>query len=134
MDIDECAEDQGPACGAGTCVNNPGGFECVCPTGYAAGPGGRGCVDTRRGACYLDRDCSDDNLLMTSRPQTRVVCCCSLGGAWDDGIRGCVSCPGRGSDEWAQLCGAGEAPAGMIIDPETGGPTEIDECSLMPGE
>lgn len=37
LDINECIEDPG-VCGVGQCVNDDGGFHCVCPEGYQALP------------------------------------------------------------------------------------------------
>jgi len=34
VDIDECATNNGGCHAGATCTNNPGGFDCTCPTGY----------------------------------------------------------------------------------------------------
>jgi len=34
-DINECATNNGGCHAGATCTNNPGGFVCTCPTGYA---------------------------------------------------------------------------------------------------
>ena len=63
-----------------------------------------------------------------SRPQTKVVCCCSMGTAWGPT---CEACPPMGSGAYQDICGMGKP--GMIVDPKTGTTQEIDECQLMPG-
>lgn len=81
------------------------------------------------------------------QPQTRMVCCCSMGAGWG---KNCEECPKQGSrkifflkphlligvinllyyvGEYLGLCG--NRP-GSIIDPMTGVSKEIDECTLMP--
>ena len=86
-----------------------------------------------------------------SQPQTRMVCCCSLGRAWG---RGCDLCPAPGSPAHAELCGdaapgqvaADQSEPGIwsrdavlscgwlqVRDPMTGSLREIDECALLPG-
>ncbi len=58
----------------------------------------------------------------------RVVCCCSLGEAWGSDCSS--SCPSRGSPARESLCGA-DVPQGMVRDPVTSLPREVDECALM---
>ncbi len=65
-DVDECAEDPLSACRFGRCVNREGGHDCLCegegmePLEEEDQEGGgavvRGCVDRRRGGCYLQRN------------------------------------------------------------------------------
>lgn len=38
----------------GKCTNNDGGYDCKCPEHFDTLPGGNGCVDKRKGACYMD--------------------------------------------------------------------------------
>lgn len=45
LDINEC--DNPDNCIYGTCINRPGGFECLCPPGYELTPSGTGCVGKR---------------------------------------------------------------------------------------
>jgi len=39
LDIQECIEDPG-VCGVGVCINDDGGFHCICPDGYMLHPSG----------------------------------------------------------------------------------------------
>ena len=110
--IDECLADPF-VCGVGQCVNTPGGFECVCPQGYMLASDGRGCIDMRKESCYMSFAEGACDQPMT-RPQTRVVCCCSMGKAWGDD---CGICPEKGTQAYKQLCGN---KPGMILDPLTG--------------
>jgi hypothetical protein len=66
--------------------------------------------------------------LIVFRPQTRVVCCCSMGTAWGPT---CETCPTMGTAAYQEMCGMGTP--GMIVNPLTGTTQEIDECQLMPG-
>ena len=50
-----------------------------------------------------------------SQPQTKMVCCCSMGKGWG---RECQLCPGPNSPEYSELCGSGGP--GQIVDPMTG--------------
>ena len=91
----------------------------------------------RRDVCYLrhhlaNGTCSSDLL----RPQTKVVCCCSgLGQGWGSNGSKCVPCPEEGTSAHAALCGMGrDVPQGMVRDPVTNAPRQIDVCRLMPGE
>ena len=125
VDVDECKNDPF-ICGVGQCVNTPGGFECVCPQGYMLASDGRGCIDMRKESCYMSFSEGVCSKAMT-RPQTRVVCCCSMGVAWG---QDCGLCPEKGTQAYKKLCGG---TPGMITDPFTGDPVEIDECQMMPG-
>ena len=125
IDVDECKNDPF-ICGVGQCVNTPGGFECVCPQGYMLASDGRGCIDMRKESCYMSFSEGVCSKAMT-RPQTRVVCCCSMGVAWG---QDCGLCPEKGTQAYKKLCGG---TPGMITDPFTGDPVEIDECQMMPG-
>ena len=62
------------------------------------------------------------------RPQTKTVCCCSMGKAW--GLN-CESCPSHGGSDYKAMCGSG--PPGVMVNPMTNQTEEIDECQLMPG-
>ena len=64
-----------------------------------------------------------------SQPQTKMVCCCSMGAGW--GVS-CDKCPAPGSAQYQDLCGSGGP--GQIVDPMTGNMQEIDECKMMPGK
>ncbi len=122
VDIDEC--DENPrACGGGggTCVNVDGGYECICPRGFMLSGDGQDCIDMRKGVCYLEGGAGNCSEPM-SRPQTRVVCCCSMGKAW--GVGCSDACPAEGSADFRALCGTG-TPPGMIIDPMTGITQEV---------
>ena len=86
-DVDECGE--GSLCSPGTCTNTAGGFHCTCPPDYKLSLDGRTCVDMRQEPCYLRQaagQCSEPMV----RPQTRLICCCSMGAAWGSQ---CSSCP-----------------------------------------
>lgn len=43
VDIDECIEN-GPLCGAGSCLNTKGSYRCVCPDGYVLMEGETDCM------------------------------------------------------------------------------------------
>lgn len=125
-DIDECAEDP-ERCGPGVCRNLPGSHVCLCPEGYEPMPNGKECVDVRQRQCYLkwdERTGRCENAVGV--PQTRYLCCCSVGRAWGSP---CEPCPMRGSQAHAALCG--EKP-GEYIHPVTNETRPIDECELMP--
>ena len=126
VDVNECK--QNPSiCGTGNCVNLAGSYECDCPPDYMVSQDGRECIDMRKERCYMkfaDNSCSQP----MTQPQTRMVCCCSMGAAW--GV-GCEECPADGSQEYRRLCG--QAGPGMMVDPMTGTRTEINACELMPG-
>ena len=127
MDVNECLDEY--ACGLGTCVNIEGGFECICPEGFMLSSDGQECVDMRKEMCFMTAAPNGANCSKAmSLPQTKVVCCCSMGAAW--GL-GCELCPEMGTADYQTLCGNG-AP-GMMVDPISGATHEIDECLLMPG-
>ena len=42
LDIDECKD--GDVCMNGRCVNEPGGYRCLCDRGYSASPDGKTCL------------------------------------------------------------------------------------------
>ena len=92
VDVDECAQDA-TICGVGECVNTDGGYSCVCPDGYVLLPGGRECVDMRKELCYMSYSTGECANAMT-QPQTRMVCCCSMGAAWG---KACEQCPAQGT-------------------------------------
>ena len=126
MDGNECLEDP-DLCSPGRCSNTEGGFECACPPEYMLSPDGNECVDMRKENCfmqYANGTCSSP----MSQPQTRMVCCCSMGAGWG---YSCEKCPSQGSQSHTELCG--QAGPGLMVDPMTGSMTEIDECQLMPG-
>lgn len=125
-DIDECLESP-ERCGPGVCRNLPGSYVCLCPEGYVAMPNGKECVDVRQRECYMEYDeesgeCSH----AVGQPQTKYLCCCSVGNAWGSP---CMPCPTKGSREHTELCG--EKP-GEYINPITNKTSAIDECALMP--
>ncbi|XP_064619862.1 fibrillin-2-like isoform X2 [Lineus longissimus] len=132
-DIDECLVNP-DICGAGgTCINNRGSYSCVCPDNTKLMPGGDSCMDMRKGACYSQvaeltspsRRNKCDGLLSTDT--TKMVCCCSLGKAWGSA---CELCPLSGTADYEKQCG-GVSP-GTIIDPNSGKPADLDECSKIP--
>ncbi|GBP21743.1 Fibrillin-2 [Eumeta japonica] len=124
-DIDECSEkDQ---CGPGLCRNLPGSYVCLCPEGYVAMPNGKECVDVRQRQCYMDYDSETGKCTTPAGvPQTRYLCCCSVGRAWG---APCEPCPDKQSQEHIALCGA---KPGQYIEPTTNQTKNIDECELMP--
>lgn len=85
------------------------------------------CVDVRQRQCYMDWDpdtgrCS----AAVGVPQTKYLCCCSVGKAWG---APCEACPDKGSQEHMALCG--EKP-GEYINPMTNETKPINECDIMP--
>lgn len=57
IDVDECAEKQ-QICGYGAdCLNNAGGYECICPPGYSGDAYHGICAPAQR-RCAADRECS----------------------------------------------------------------------------
>ena len=125
-DVDECGETP-DLCRPGVCVNLEGGYACECPPDYMLAPDGKECIDMRKEYCYMKYR-NGTCLAPMSRPQTRMVCCCSMGAAW--GLD-CQACPAEGEPAHRALCGLGGP--GSMIDPLTGSQHEIDECELMPG-
>jgi hypothetical protein len=91
LDVDECSS--GPElCAPGTCQNTAGGFQCSCPADYVLSSDGTKCIDMRREPCYLGPRGPAECSAPMSRPQTRLVCCCSMGAAWGDR---CGACPSQ---------------------------------------
>ncbi|XP_046415905.1 fibrillin-2-like isoform X1 [Neodiprion fabricii] len=124
IDVDECSRHP-DICGVGRCINDQGKYHCECPDGYMPMPGGKECVDMRRERCYTSFESGTcDHPMM--RPQTRMLCCCSIGAAWGSP---CERCPRKGTQEYVTLCGR---EPGQIKNPITNHTVEIDECSLMP--
>ncbi|KAG7300531.1 hypothetical protein JYU34_016170 [Plutella xylostella] len=124
-DIDECMRPD--VCGPGVCRNLPGSYVCLCPEGYVPMPSGKECVDVRQRQCYMEWDgdsgrCSS----AVGVPQTKYLCCCSVGRAWG---APCEACPDKSSQEHITLCGA---KPGEYINPMTNETKQIDECSIMP--
>ena len=119
---------KGNPCGkGGTCINIEGEYECYCEPGYVLSPDGHSCVDMRKDMCFMKYEDGQCKMPM-SRPQTRTVCCCSMGAGWGSK---CESCPKQGSPEYQEACGIGTP--GMMVDPISGAKFEINECDLMPG-
>ena len=52
LDIDECTELE--ACLYGECTNTEGSYDCKCPPNFELLKSGAGCVDKRKGVCYLE--------------------------------------------------------------------------------
>ncbi|XP_029674893.1 fibrillin-2-like isoform X2 [Formica exsecta] len=124
IDINECALHP-RICGVGYCINDQGKYHCECPEGYMAMPGGKECVDMRKEPCYLTYD-SGHCLNTMVQPQTKMLCCCSMGAAWGSL---CEKCPDERTREHEILCGL---VPGQIMNPITNHSEEIDECALMP--
>lgn len=107
----------------------------------------------RKEACYLTYD-NGQCLNPMVQPQTKMLCCCSMGAAWGSL---CEKCPGERTREYSHqitrslfvrqttinlitpdrprpgeheiLCGL---VPGQIMNPITNHSEEIDECALMP--
>jgi len=103
----------------------------------------------RKEACYLTYD-SGQCLNPMVQPQTKMLCCCSMGAAWGSL---CEKCPGERTRKYLndqnnfytsngindnQLLITGEHEIlcglvpGQIMNPITNHSEEIDECALMP--
>ena len=89
VDVDECSEG-GELCAPGSCRNTEGGFQCSCPPSWRLARDGASCIDERREPCFLGHSPAGQCTSAMSRPQTRLVCCCSMGQAWGEA---CGSCP-----------------------------------------
>ncbi|XP_003250904.3 fibrillin-2 [Apis mellifera] len=124
IDVNECALHP-QICGVGHCINDQGKYHCECPEGYMAMPGGKECVDMRKESCYLNYE-SGECFNPMMHPQTKMLCCCSMGAAWGSP---CEKCPAERTREHEILCG--QVP-GQIMNPITNHTEEIDECALMP--
>ena len=88
--VDECV-DKEDLCWPGSCQNTAGGFQCSCPTDYMLSSDGTECIDMRREPCHMSHS-RDQCLDPMTRPQTRLVCCCSMGAGW--GLQ-CKACPDK---------------------------------------
>ena len=124
VDIDECGL-HAQICGVGHCINDQGKYHCECPEGYMSMPGGKECVDMRKELCYVNYE-SGQCFNPMIHPQTKMLCCCSMGAAWGTP---CEKCPGERTREHEILCGM---VPGQIMNPITNHTEEIDECALMP--
>ena len=94
LDINECSE--GPElCNPGSCRNTDGGFQCQCPQGYMLSADGKTCVDMRKETCYMSLGGRSQCSTPMSHPQTRLICCCSMGAAWGNE---CSACPDKVED------------------------------------
>ena len=125
-DKNECLGDN-PCGPGGICVNTEGGYDCICENGYVKSRDKSSCIDMRKESCFLKHEgthCSQPML----RPQTKTVCCCSMGAGWGND---CEGCPKPGTKEYQSMCGSGRP--GMMVDPMTGAQFEIDECTMMSG-
>ena len=126
-DIDECSE-KPDLCRPGRCINTQGGYECQCPRDYMLSPDGHQCVDMRKEQCFMTITEAGVCTEAMSQPQTKMVCCCSMGQGWG---QECDRCPAKDTASYTDLCGGGGP--GQIVDPMTGDLQEIDECRMMPG-
>lgn len=84
------------------------------------------CVDMRKELCFLSnsgRQCKDP----MSQPQTRRLCCCSMGKAWGNP---CQACPEPGVRDYMLLCG--NTKPGEYFNPMTNQTEQINECAIMP--
>lgn len=112
------------------------------------------CVDTRKESCYVSYE-SGQCFNPMALPQTKMLCCCSMGAAWGSPCERCppertrksrdrlflrnfsqfilnliyerIYCYYLGEHEI--LCGL---VPGQIMNPITNHTEEIDECALMP--
>ncbi|XP_041465044.1 fibrillin-2-like [Lytechinus variegatus] len=137
VDIDEC-QLSAYICGAGTCMNMEGSYTCMCPQGFMFMnmPTGKNCMDIRELTCYLSYNTSVFPLPECGSPLmgslTKKVCCCSalMAAAW--GTRQeCSPCPAQMTEDYYRMCGA--TSPGHVVNPETGLPEDVDECSLIEG-
>ncbi|KAL1420962.1 hypothetical protein MTO96_004329 [Rhipicephalus appendiculatus] len=130
VDVDECKV-YPDACGPGTCHNSDGSYVCYCPPGYVVVPGGKSCVDIRKGQCFnhyhqvdLQHPPVCSHPMMTN--QTKMTCCCSVGKAW--GPR-CLPCPQPHTEQYMKLCHV--ATTGTMMNPITLQVDDVDECQGM---
>ncbi|ERE77893.1 latent-transforming growth factor beta-binding protein 3 [Cricetulus griseus] len=105
-DINECA--MPGMCRHGDCLNNPGSYRCVCPSGHSLGPSRTQCIADKpeeKSLCFrlvsTEHQCQHP---LTTR-LTRQLCCCSVGKAW--GAR-CQRCPADGTAAFKEICPAGK--------------------------
>jgi hypothetical protein len=70
------------------------------------------CIDMRKETCYISHPGAISGCGQPmSRPQTRVVCCCSMGTAWGPA---CEACPVMGTQAYQDLCGQGTPGVNVI--------------------
>ena len=126
-DINECEDTN--SCMYGECTNTEGGYKCQCPDHFDSLPGGNGCVDKRKGACYMDFRVTlgGYNVCGTRLGEEvgRSACCCGSGKAW--GPR-CEECPRPGSAQYKLVCPGGP---GFKPNEETVILEDINECGDM---
>ncbi|CAB4039564.1 fibrillin-1 isoform X1, partial [Paramuricea clavata] len=130
-------------------MNTIGGYSCECPPGEMMM--NSRCVDMRQKECFKDQQDltniesstpgSSCNESLSSRPITRVECCCSKGTAYGHPDM-CNLCPIPLTDEYYALCGIVEPTkptgpgGGGTPFPPGGTPgmvpiTDVDECSFV---
>lgn len=101
----------------------------------------------RKEACYLTYD-SEQCFNPMVQPQTKMLCCCSMGAAWGSLCEKCpgertrkysieiICIPNRINDNHSLSAGEHEILCGLvpgqIMNPITNHSEEIDECALMP--
>jgi hypothetical protein len=81
VDRDECVETPNICGGAGTCMNTPGDFTCLCATGWATLPSGHGCGDVDE--CTAGTDTCSDRANCTNS-MGGFSCSCKAGYAGTD--------------------------------------------------
>ncbi|MFT7582533.1 MAG: hypothetical protein ACI9MR_004215, partial [Myxococcota bacterium] len=117
VDIDECTDGSNTCDTLATCVNDPGSFTCVCPTGHYLNEGTSACV-----ACPANR--FQDEVNGVGFASCKI---CPSGTDSEAGADSCIECePGTANPFFGQAC---QACAADEIAPSTGSET----CALCDG-